>query len=107
MYSINGTNISLTRGDTFKCVLSLTEDSKTYIPDPEDRIRFALKRNYKSEEILIRKEIPNNSLLFKLNPEDTKNLEYGEYVYDMEITKQNGDVDTFLKGKLKLTEAID
>lgn len=107
MYSVNGTNISLTRGDTFKCILSLTENSNPYIPDDEDVIRFALKSSYKSEDILIRKIIPHDTMLLRLEAEDTKDMEYGDYVWDLEITRKDGDVDTFLKGKLKLTESID
>ena len=47
-------------------------------------------------------------MLLQLTPDDTKSLEFGTYVYDIQITYSNGDVNTFLdKGTLKLTEEVD
>lgn len=42
-----------------------------------------------------------------LDPADTKPLSFGKYVYDIQLTKSTGEVDTFItKGTMKLTEEV-
>ena len=39
---------------------------------------------------------------------DTADLNFGKYVYDIQLTKANGKVDTFItKATLKLSEEVD
>lgn len=110
-FSISDDNeITLTRGDTFKSIVTLRdkETKEEYTPVEGDSIRFAVKSNkmnakktsYKDEEPLILKDIPIDTLLLKLDPEDTKSLDFGDYVYDIEITFADGTVDTFITTKL-------
>lgn len=97
MYEIEGTTIRLTRGDTFKTTVGLKwkGTGEDYIPQQGDVIRFALKRSvYTDAEPLIEKTIPNDSMLLHLLPSDTKGLAFGDYVYDIEMTFANGEVDT-------------
>lgn len=68
-----------------------------YKPEAGDKIRFALKKSYSDPEPLILVDIPNDTQLLKLEPEDTKSLKVGKYVYDCEITFSDGFVDTFIK----------
>ena len=97
MYEINGTTITLTRGDSFYCQITMkNEDGTAYTPQQGDAVRFALKKKYQDTEPLIEKAIPTDTLILYLEPEDTKSLAFGEYVYDIELTKANGDVDTFI-----------
>lgn len=108
--SLNGTTITLTKGDTFKRTLSLKEKStgNPYIPVVGDSIRFAAKKKYKDEECVILKTIPIDVMLLHLAPGDTKDLAVGDYVYDIQITYANGDVDTFIdRAKLVLTEEVE
>ena len=32
----------------------------------------------------------------KISPDDTKNLDYGQYFYDVQVTMANGDVATVI-----------
>ena len=107
--SISGTTIKMTRGDTLKVILTLKdEEGNTYTPVPGDSLRFAMKRAYNDATPLILKTIPYDTLELVLDPEDTKNLpQPSSYVYDIEITYENGDVDTFIdKAKFMLTEEV-
>lgn len=107
---LTGTTIAMTRGDTVKLQLELVDSNgDIYTPMDGDVIRFAMKEDYNDAEPLLLKVIPNDTLILKLNPEDTKNLpQPSSYVYDIQITYANGDVDTFIdKAKLKLTEEVD
>jgi len=103
-YTINGTKITLTRGDSFYAEIGVKQGTQAYTPAQGDKIRFALKRDrmnvqrtdYVDATPLITKTIPNDTLLLHLEPEDTKSLGFGQYVYDIEIEFANGDVDTFI-----------
>lgn len=105
MYSIKGTTITLTRGDTFVTNITLKRDNSTYTPVNGDRIRFAMKSPemnarktaWTDDTVLVEKAIPYNTMQLKLDPEDTKELDFGQYRYDIEITFANGDVDTFIE----------
>lgn len=97
MVSISGTSIKMTRGDTLRVTISMIdEEGNEYTPMEGDVIRFAAKKYYLDAETKIHKIIPNDTLLLELEPEDTKNLPFGEYVYDIEITFADGVVDTFI-----------
>lgn len=109
MHQINGTNILLTRGDTLMLQLSLTKNGEPYIPQEGDRIRFALKQKYTDpdEEVKVVRSIPIDTLILKIEPEDTKNLVMGKtYVYDIEMTDSNGVVDTFITGKFGIDSEV-
>lgn len=73
-----------------------------------DTIRFALKEDYDSEVILVEKEIPKDTMVLRLSPGDTKGLDFGTYVYDIEVSFANGDVDTVIPRKLfNVLEEVD
>lgn len=108
MYSIKGTTITLTRGDTLVIDITLKRGSSTYTPTGLDKVRFALKdpemnprkTAWVNDEVLILKDIPISTMQLKLNPEDTKELDFGQYKYDIQITFANGDVDTFIENAI-------
>ena len=107
---IKGTTIIMTRGDTLRCKINITtQDGSAYIPVDGDVIRFAAKKKYSDEAPAIIKDIPWDTLELRLDPEDTKHLEQpGDYVYDIQITLNDGTVDTFIeRAKLKITEEVD
>jgi len=109
MQSVNGKNITLTRGDTFKATVNMTgPDGTAYVPDENDVIRFAMRKDFEDgSTVLIQKVVPNDTLLLTIEHAETAALGIGDYVWDLEITYANGDVDTFIdKGKLKLTEEV-
>lgn len=105
---VKGNTIIMTRGDTLKVKVNLSnKDGTPYTPQEGDTIRFACKQDYGEYPLLIRKEVPTDTMLLKLEPSDTKELSFGDYVYDIEITFANGDVDTFVdRGTLRLTEEV-
>jgi len=104
-YSISGTTIRLTRGDTFYCLVGITKNEQPYTPTEGDEVRFALKhktmtaskKEFTDRSPLIKKGIPIDTMVLHLEPKDTKKLPFGEYVYDVQITFENGDVNTFIK----------
>ena len=108
-FKVRNNTIYLTRGDTFKAVVTITNpDGSIYTPIEGDSIRFALKENIDDENVLIFRDIPIDTMMLEIYPGDTKNLEFGSYVYDIQLTKANGDVDTFITAsKFKITAEVE
>lgn len=74
-YNITGTTITLTRGDTFEALVSATKrDGTQYIPVAGDTIRFAMKENYDDPRPLLVKDIPIDTMMLTLEPQDTADL---------------------------------
>lgn len=104
MYSIEGTTITLTRGDTMIAEVAAFNGDEPYIPQEGDSFRFVMKSNklngkkteYIDPQPLVTKEIPTDTMLLRIDPEDTKPLGFGNYVYDIELTYADGKVDTFI-----------
>lgn len=105
-YSVAGNTIHLTRGDSLLLDIDVFQsDGVTpFTPASGDVIRFALKRDrlnvpgtdYQDTEVLVEKIINNSTMKLELAPNDTKNLGFGVYVYDIQLVKQNGWTDTFI-----------
>lgn len=107
-YNVSGTTIALTRGDTFMALITITDsENNPYIPVEGDTIRFAMKATYSDAVPLLVKDIPINTMKLILEPEDTKHLAFGRYVYDIQLTRATGEVDTFItKAKINITEEV-
>lgn len=91
--------IELTRGDTARFDVTIVNSIPgspdiPYIVQPDDVLEFSLKKTANDEEYLIHKKI-SGSVTFHILPEDTKSLEYGKYVYDVQLTTK-GDVYTVI-----------
>lgn len=107
MYKIEGTTISMVRGDTFVAAITLNRNGEPYIPTENDTIRFAAKRQYGDLQPCIQKEVPTDTMELKLNPSDTAKLPFGTYIYDLEIEFEDGGVDTFVaSGKLNILNEV-
>lgn len=109
MFTISGTTISMPRGETFEAELTLTYKStgEPYTPASGDTIRFGLKSvlnaartEYIEDEPLVLKEISASDMVLSLVPNDTKELAFGTYHYDIEITFADGKVDTPINNAL-------
>lgn len=104
MTKVNGTSISMTRGDSLQVQVSITLNGGSYTPQNGDVLTFFLKHRamnqaktaYSDANPLVTKDIPIATMVLALGPADTKPLDFGEYVYDIQITFANGIVDTFI-----------
>ena len=106
--AVNGNKISLTRGDTLKLLIDIfRDDGERYELSPGDSVRFAMKKRISDADPIILKTIPTDTMVLTINPEDTKNLKFGTYTYDIELTTENGDVDTFIgPAPFSITEEV-
>lgn len=111
MVKIEDNTITITRGDTLETTVGISlQSGESYVPAVGDKIRFALKSAYRDNDPLIVKAIPNDTLILRLEAEDTKLLtaRRNPYVYDVELTTPDGTVDTFIaNGSFYVLEEVD
>ena len=111
MLTINGSTIRLTRGDSAIIEITLAyQDGTAFKPERGDEIRFALKKNYADSKTLLKIEVPTEELplLLRFRPSDTKRLDYGSYKYDLQLTRADGTVDTFIdRATFIVTEEVE
>lgn len=85
MFIINGNKITLTRGDTAKITVSFTDEGGDPYDFSDDVVKFGVKRSAYDTECVLEKTIDSATGKFELTPADTKDMEYGDYLYDIEI----------------------
>lgn len=107
MFSINNNEIEITRGDS--AVINLTAEN--YIFKEGDTIYFTVKESVYSKNVLIQKVIEIaeevESIQIKLEPSDTKELKYRDYVYDVQLVFANKDVNTIISpSKFNVCEEV-
>ena len=102
MLIIKENDIYLTRGDTAYIDLSICGD---YKPQAEDKVYFSVKKKVKDTDYTFQ-VVSNFDEIIYIAPEDTKDLEYGRYLYDCEIRTAMGEVFTVSSGYFNLTEEI-
>lgn len=112
MVKVAGTTITMVKGDTAIIYISIADtDGNEYVPEQGDFIRFAAKRRYDDLQPCMYIEIPTETMTLVIEPDDTKDLEAGLgdviYRYDVELSKADGSVDTFIaQGSLILLEEV-
>lgn len=116
MVQIKNNTIRMTRGDTLLLRVNVTIGGTPYVLLPGDTVRFALKsdsmdyykKQFKETTPLVLKDIPTDTMLLRLDPEDTKGLDFGDYVYDIQITFADSFVRTFIADtKFTLCREVD
>ena len=115
MVNVNGTNIEMTRGDTLILQVSIYQGDQPYVPQEGDAVRFAMKHakmntaktQFIDGEPVATADIPTDTMILRVDSLQTKALEFGDYIYDIQITFVDGTVDTFIaNAKLKLLPEV-
>ena len=87
--------ITLTRGDTAVLKLDIIDEQGIpYDVTDSDVVLFTLKRNVMEKDVIFQKSMVDGKII--IHPQDTSHLEYGQYVYDVELTKEDGFVATVI-----------
>ncbi len=93
MFKITNNTIKITRGDSGEIDLTIYDtDGREYELKDGDEVLFTVKETVHSPNPLIQKSGTQISIL----PEDTQNLSYKKYVYDVQLTTAAGNVDTII-----------
>lgn len=89
--------IRLTRGDTARISVYINNDinDTEYNISETDILTFTVKKSVSDKTPYISKTITGSNL-FHIKPEDTTNLQFGNYKYDVQLTTESGDVYTVI-----------
>ena len=91
--------IYLTRGDTLPIKILITDQNKDpYELQEGDILYFTVKKSISTSEIVFQKKLQTNK--FNIEHDDTADIAYGKYVYDVQLTLADGTVWTIIKPNL-------
>lgn len=100
-------NFTMVQGDTFIFGVSISG-----LESDLSAAYFSVKKNYTDENYTLQKSLNNGitknsdgTYNVKIDPEDTKNVDVGKYVYDLQIGIEN-DIFTILRGVLKIEYSV-
>lgn len=108
---VYGRDVSMIRGDTEAIRVSVKEQyGDQILLGDGDTIYFTIKEHSRSEVNLVQKvvnEFVEGEAIIKIDPADTKDLEFKTYYYDIQLTRANGDVKTIIPAsKFKIESEI-
>lgn len=95
MFTIDENVIKLTRGDTAYInikVINSYGDNVEFVDG--DVLTLTIRRSTRSPNIVLQKKFVASKLI--IEPSDTQNLQFGQYVYDVELRRADGYVDTII-----------
>ena len=96
MLKITENEVILTRGDNADLIVTIKDMSgNVYELQEGDELVFTLKNNCVTQTILIQKDITADSTIHIL-PEDTSGLNYGKYLFDVQLTTAEDKVYTVI-----------
>lgn len=96
--------IKMVQGDTVKFYIDVAYgiDKVEYELSEGDIITFLMKKYIYDKQPLIQKDIPIDTCMLEIDPEDTMNLPFGEYHYNVQLTLAKGEVYTVIPDSLFL-----
>ena len=100
----------MVRGDSKEIFLVFKDDDTDEIVKyGSDNAVFTLtvkETAYREEaSFQVKGERAEDEIVFKIKPEDTKDLDFGEYVFDIEM-KDGDTVTTFVVGRFKIMQEV-
>ena len=106
-------NIEIIRGDTKKLKFQRKSTNSEVITEKPDKMFFTVKTGYYSKDYLFQKRLDtdiiyneeDNYYYFTINSSDTDKLDYGDYVFDIEIIK-NDIKKTIARGTLTVEKEV-
>ena len=97
---IYGTNLSMTRGDSQSIIVSVIDKDGNKVPlITGDVIYLTVKRRVNTEEKVLQKVITqfeDGNATIEITPDDTKDIPFKTYVYDIQLNRVDGTVSTII-----------
>lgn len=98
---LNGTEIKMTRGDSESLFVSCVDaENNAFDFEAGDTVYLTVKKNINTDVIELQKvitEFDDGGATFTFAPNDTKDMDFGSYVYDIQLTQQDGTITTIVK----------
>lgn len=98
MLYIDDKTIKLTRGDTARLTVPIINlaNNGEYTMESGDILYFTVKKTAKDSDFLFQKSVTGSNSIH-IRPEDTADLSFGKYKYDVQLTTATGDVYTVIE----------
>lgn len=98
MLYIDDKIIKLTRGDTARLTVPIINlaNNGEYTMESGDILYFTVKKTAKDTDFLFQKSVTGSNSIH-IKPEDTADLSFGKYKYDVQLTTATGDVYTVIE----------
>ena len=101
---VDGTNIYITRGDTNVIRIYCTDNEGNPVKFIDgDVVYLTVKENVYTEDKILQYKIEtfvDGYATIIIKPEDTKDLSFGYYYYDIQFSGKTGTVKTVIKPSL-------
>lgn len=97
MLELEDNIVKLTRGDTAYLTVPITNETtkETYTMAEGDTLTMSCKRRLTDTQYTFQKEVVGNNT-FTLQPSDTNGAEFGNHIYDVQLTTASGEVFTVI-----------
>lgn len=108
--------LSVIRGTTFSFLVKLYDtDGKKFVLEDGDILTFGVKEYLEHRNCIISKSLGASDynadiggFIFDINPEDTIDLSFGDYFYDVIVTLNTGEIYSVIDcSKLVIKRAIN
>ena len=103
--TITGTTISMTRGDSESIKVTCSEPFAA-----GDRVYMTVREDAESEiqfQKIVTEFGEKGEAVISIEHENTEGMDFGDYVYDIQVTRADGTVRTLIKpSRFTLTEEI-
>ena len=97
MLFITDNEVRMTRGDNADIIVQIKDlNGDTYELQEGDKLLFTMKRNCKTDIIVMQKDITSDQII-SIEHNDTKDLDYGTYYFDVQCTLADGQVYTVIE----------
>ena len=101
------------RGDIYPVRFTIYESETEITTIDFTQIYMSCKKSVKDTDVLFQKSLSSGTIVklgdgnyqFRIEPEDTNNLQFGEYVFDIELIYEN-DIKQTIYGTLRLSEEV-
>lgn len=103
-------SVELTRGDTARLTITIMDDDgEPYVVKNDDVLTMTVKLTVDDDEPCFTKTVTGGNVIH-IKPEDTASLDFGKYIYDVELaTHVDEEVDVYTiieKTTFKIREEV-
>ena len=96
MLEITKDAIHLTRGDNANIIVTIRDAAgEVYELQSGDKLYFTMKQNCETTDVILQKNITHNSTI-AIEHDDTKDLQYGVYKFDVQLKTAGGEIYTVI-----------
>jgi len=99
-------NIKMTRGDSAELTVALTTAGGESYDFSDDTVKFGVKQSAWERDLMLEKTVDSSTGKFVIEPEDTANMPFGDYLFDVRVyhtdSEEKTSISTPISGNFSL-----